>query len=292
MKRNFALCVAALAATLTTTGTAFADPAAWQVRGAQGNEVVLLGSVHYLRDTDYPLPGLVDTLYGRADRLVMELDLDDLDPLAMQTSLLRAAMLPSGSSLPDVLGPRLYRTAERHADELGFDLATLDGFQPWLVAVTLLDVGMNRLGYRAERGVEQHLLARALRDDKPISGLETMETQISVFESLSQREQQAFLEQTLNELDTADSIMDEMVAAWREGQLESLAASLMSEFTDFPRLYEALVKERNNAWVARVESLLQDDSNYLVVVGALHLVGEDSLIDLLEARGLTVSTID
>lgn len=282
----------ALAAALLCIGaTARADPAAWHIQGAEGGELWLLGSVHYLREQDYPLPGLVDDLYAGADRIVMELDLDDLDPVASQAQFLRAAMIAGGQTLPDVLSPALYGLTEDRADALGVDLAMLERFEPWLVAVTLLDVGMSRLGYRADRGVEQYLLGKAAADDKEISGLETLETQIGVFDGLTLAEQQALLEQTLVEIDSADRAMEGMIGAWRDGRLDELSATLMEEFADFPALYDALVVDRNTRWIDTLEELLSAGETHLVVVGALHLVGEHNVVDLLAARGHDVSAV-
>ena len=81
-------------ATLLLAGIARAEPTAWRVGGDAPGEVWLLGSVHYLRERDHPLPAIVEELYGRADALVMEVDLDDLDPATVSTVSMRAAMLP------------------------------------------------------------------------------------------------------------------------------------------------------------------------------------------------------
>ena len=268
-----------------------AEPAAWRIEGTNGNEVLLLGSVHYLREQDYPLPARIDDLYARADEIVLELDLDDIDALELQSKLLRAAMLPIGERLPDVINEHVYALANQHAGNLGIDLALLERFEPWLVAITMLDLGMSQLGYRADRGIEQYLLRKAGNDGKDIHGLETPEAQVAIFDALNLTEQQALLEQTLDELGSADQAMDAMVGAWRNGDLESLAKSLMSEFDAFPGLYDALVINRNNNWIATLERLLQDGDDYLVVVGALHLVGANSVVDLLRANGHTVTPL-
>jgi uncharacterized protein len=276
----------ALAAT-----AAQADPAAWHVKGDGPGDLWLLGSVHYLRDADYPLPDVIDELYVQADALVMEIDLDDLDEATTQAQFLRAAMLPANQTLRDVLGADDYDAASSHALSLGIDLALLDRLEPWLVAVTMLDAGMGRLGFRADLGVEQYLLERAGADSKEIVGLETLETQIRVFDDLSAVEQKALVQQTLAELDTAQSTMTDMVTAWREGSLDELSGSLLEEFEEFPDLYAELVVSRNIRWLARLDELLEKPATHLVVVGALHLVGEDSVVDLLSSRGYSVERL-
>src|SRR5437762_1257202 len=156
-----AACAAALLA-----DCASADPAAWRIQGKNGGEVALLGSMHALRASDYPLPPLVDELYARADVLVMEIDLDDLDLAAEQATLLSAAVLPVDQTLAGVLDPTVYKVAERRAHELGVDIALLDHAEPWFVAITLLDLGMRKIGFEAERGLEQYLVGKAARDHK------------------------------------------------------------------------------------------------------------------------------
>jgi uncharacterized protein YbaP (TraB family) len=282
--------LAALAAVFATA--AAADPAAWRITSRSGGEVALLGSMHVLRAADHPLPASVDALYDGADTLVLELDLDDIDAMQQQTTLLGAAVLPQGTVLRDVLDAEVYRLAEQRSSELGIDLTLLQRFEPWLVAITMLDQGIRRLGFEAERGIEQYMTAKARRDGKEIVGLESLETQVGIFDGLTPKEQQSMLEQTLQELSLADRTMADMALAWREGRLDELAADLLGDFDDFPGLYPTLVTNRNRNWVTEIERMLDDGGRYLVVVGALHLVGEDSVIELLEERGHDVVRID
>jgi uncharacterized protein YbaP (TraB family) len=100
------------------------------------------------------------------------------------------------------------------------------------------------------------------------------------------------LAQTLAELDEAETAMAEMAAAWRAGELDELSDELLEEFADFPGLYETLVTKRNAKWVETLEHMLRDERRHLVVVGALHLVGDDNLVELLAARGHAVERID
>jgi uncharacterized protein len=283
---------AALVALTAPAALASAEPAAWRVAGPNGGEIALLGSMHVLRPSDYPLPQSVDELIGRAETIVMELDLDDVDAAAQQRVILETAMLPQGTALANVVDASVYRLVEQTAAELGVDLTLLDRFEPWFLAVTLLDQGMRKLGFQSERGIEQYVLGRSQQSGKEIVGLETLEFQIGIFDSLPAASQQAMLEQTLAELDEAATALDAMVAAWRSGELEALSAELLDDFDEFPGLYATLVTQRNGAWVPVLERLLGDGRRYLVVVGALHLLGEDSVIDLLRARGHEIERVN
>jgi uncharacterized protein YbaP (TraB family) len=277
---------AALVALATLLASAAAaDPAAWRIAGKNGGEVALLGSMHVLRGSDYPLPPLIDTLLTRADVVVMEMDLDDLEPATMQSALLTAALLPPNETLASVLDADVYDEAARRASALGIDIGLLARVEPWLVAITLLDLGMRKMGFEAERGLEQYLVRKAAASHKTIVGLETIGQQVQIFDGLSARDQEALLEQTLDELDDGGTLMSELAAAWRAGELETLTEDLLGDFDDFPELYESLVVRRNAAWTDELERMLGDGRRYLVVVGALHLVGRDSVVQRLEARG-------
>lgn len=279
-------------ASAALASAARADPAVWRVTGGHGGEIHLLGSMHVLRDADYPLPASIDALYASADTLVMELDLNDLDPAAEQSTLLTAALLPRGRALQQLVPPPLYALTDRQADKLGVDMSALERFEPWMVAITLLDVGMRRLGFQAERGVDRYLADKARLDGKPVIGLETLDFQVGVFDRLSDSQQEALLAQTVRELDTAGAEMDALERAWRDGRLDGEAERLLGDFDGFPALYETLIKERNARWAPTLEHLLGDGKRYLVVVGALHLVGKDSVIELLKQRGLEVVRVD
>ena len=280
----------ALLAALLPAALASADPAAWRMTGRNGGEVTLLGSMHVLRPSDYPLPPTVDAFIDGADDIVMEIDLDDVDA-GQQQLIVQTAMLPQGKVLADVLDADVYRLVAQHMSELGVDVKALEHFEPWFLSITVLDLGMRKLGFQPDRGIEQYVLGRARTEGKEIVGLETLEFQIGLFDALPPEQQQAMLEQTLAELDDGVAVLGKMVTAWRAGELESLSAELLEDFGDFPGLYEKLVTNRNNAWVPKLERMLDDGHRHLVVVGALHLVGPDSVIDLLKKRGHQVERL-
>lgn len=287
VSRKFWVAAAALAVHMA----AAADPAVWRVTGERGSEVTLLGSMHVLRPSDYPLPRAVDEQIERANVIVLELDLDDIDAATQQRVILGAAMLPQGTVLANVVDADVYAQVQQRSRELGVDLKLLERFEPWFLAVTLLDQGMRKFGYQPERGLEQHVLGEAQRTSKEIVGLETLEFQIGIFDSLPPPQQQAMLEQTLAELDEAETTLSAMVDAWRDGELENLSAELLDDFDEFPGLYDTLVTQRNAAWVPKLERMLTDGQRHLVVVGALHLVGPGNVITLLGARGHDVERL-
>lgn len=262
----------------------------WQLDGEQ-NRVYLLGSVHLLREQDYPLPSAIDDAYRDAETLVMELDLDDLDATAAQSTVTELGMIEGGQTLADLLGNEAFDEASRLAESLGVPLAALAATEPWLAAISIEQMMLNRIGFDPEFGVESYLANKAGEDQKDILGLEELAEQLGYLDGLSISAQRALLLETLREAGEIEPMMDSLIAAWRFGDIAYLEANTLKDMQNYPELYEALVLRRNRNWVRKIVDLLDDDQDYLIVVGALHLVGEDSVPALLRQRGNEVSQV-
>lgn len=269
---------------------AFARNVLWTVHG-EHNTVYLLGSIHVLRPGDGELPRAALEAYADAERLVMEIDLDDPEvasPTALLGAMQRAALLPEGETLRSALGED-YAAIMARARESGLELGALDRFAPWFVATMLLQLELAQRGFKPELGIEQQLADRAARDRKPIEGLETAGQQFAVLAGLPLPEQKRFLMMSLGETERLDAEIEDLLTAWRSGDTDALEEMLSAAYREFPELYGPLTEDRNRAWLERLEELLEDRDDYLVVVGALHLVGRHSVVDLLRQRGHTVT---
>jgi len=255
----------------------------WEIHGAS-NRIHILGSIHFLRPGD-TLPRAVISAYDEAEVVVMEIDLDDLDPVAAQATMQELAIDPQGRTLDVLLGNRDYQTAVAKARALGIDLSMLRPFEPWMAALTVTQLQLAQLGFDADSGVEQQLLKLAERDHKDVRGLETLEEQLSFMDALPPAAQRAFLLDTLDEAATMQDEIGDMVTAWKNGDTRSMEKEFLADLQKEPDLYRRIVVDRNRNWVSKLGPMTRDRKDYLVVVGTLHLVGPDSLIHMLERAG-------
>lgn len=271
-------------------GPSFADGhpvTMWRVDGAS-NSIYLLGSIHLLRQQDHPLPSVIDTAYEDAEVIVMELDMDDLDPMETQQAFNRAGVLRDGQTLRDLMGDELYAEAETAAMASDIPIELLSQSEPWLAAITVELMALYRIGFNPMFGVEMTMTTRAARDGKPIEGLETVEEQLSFLDGLPLDVQNEMLLQTLRESAGLSEQIDELIVAWRHGDTATLDSGLLESIAEETKLHDVLIVQRNRAWVDAILEWLDDDEDYLVVVGALHLVGDDGVPTLLEQRGIGV----
>ena len=261
----------------------------WSLQG-KTNKVYLLGSVHLLKESE-ALPAAIDSAYADAEALVMEIDMDDLDPAQMQQAVMELAAQPPDQSLQQQLGAPTYEKFATQARTLGLDPALLDRFRPWFAAITLVQAQLMKMGFDPESGVERRLTRRASADKKPIEGLETVREQLEIMARLPEKQQREFLLYSVEDAERMATEVDELLAAWRNGDAAAMAKLLQEGFDEYPDLYRPLTVERNRKWLPQIEQLLDDREDYLVVVGALHLVGKESVIDLLERRGYKVKQL-
>jgi hypothetical protein len=262
--------------------------ALWELHGKH-NTVYILGSIHVLRPTDYPLAPAVLNAYSNAKSIFMEVNLQEIDSQKMQTELLASARLPEGKSLASIMGKQRYEHAGALAREVGVDISIFDAFAPWFVAEAISQLQLQQLGFQPQSGVEMFFLEQARSDGKPVAGLETVHDQIALFDALSMDAQADYLVSSLEEAHDLPKEVDDMVRAWQHGDTMWFADQLKSELGRDPMLYQSVLVARNRKWVPKIEALLNDDKNYLVIVGTGHLVGQGSVIELLKKDGIAAT---
>ena len=265
-----------------------AHPAIWAVHGKY-NTVYLVGTIHVLPDNE-TLPANIQQAYDDSNQLVMEIDTDNTDALSSQAMMMQLGLLPAGQTLQQRLGTATYNRLQSAARDVGIDASLMASFQPWLAALTLEQLELAKLGYSGAAGIEMQLTARAQSDQKAIRSLETVEEQLSLFAQLDNAAQRDYLLYTLDELQGMQAELDELLNAWRSGDETKLKALLQDGLKTNPKLFVALTTDRNRRWLASLKPLLNEDhDNYLVAVGALHLIGDDGVVALLRKAGYTVT---
>jgi len=243
--------------------------------------------VHLLRASESKLPAAFDKAYADSASLVMEIDMDDLNPTEAQGLMLEKGIYSGDETLSDVIGKARFDKLDKQAGEMGIPSEALERFQPWMAAMTLAELQLAKLGFDPDSGVEKQLTAHAMSDRKQITGFETLDEQLSLLADLSAPDQIKFLDLTLEEMQEMKGETDSLIAAWRAGNAAKLANILSEEYGVAPGLYATLVSDRNRRWIPQIEKLLKSDQNVMVVVGTLHIVGKNGLLDLLKAEGFT-----
>jgi len=266
-------------------GTAHADGGSvWSLKGKR-NTVYLAGSVHALPEGHAELSPQLEHAYEAADAIVMEVDLDDLNPLEAVQFVAEQGTLPPAQSLEDVVGATKYSKIMELANSIDVPELALARLEPWAAAMVLTQFALMKSGFDPELGIDMQVTARARADGKPIDGLETVGDQLGIFDSRSLSEQTKFLVDAADDVPQMHDDLARLISAWRAGDLAALEREFNKERAQAPALYDQLLGQRNRKWLPRIEALLDSDQDYLVLVGALHYVGRDGLLELLARDG-------
>ena len=259
----------------------------WEVQGSS-NRVFLLGSLHIFKSDAYPLAKAIDDAYRVSPKVVFETDIAGMADTAVQARMLSMGFYPEGQSLFQNISAPMRDALQKRVANLGLPLEQFGRLKPWLAAVTLTHAELQRLGFSPAYGVDVHYFSRARTDKKKIAFLESIDYQISLLGDMGAEDQKAFLGQTLKDLEIAADLAGDMLVYWQKGQADKLYTLLFKSFEGYPEIEDRLLLQRNKDWVVKIEAMLEEPENVFIVVGAGHLIGDESVVDLLRQKGYKV----
>jgi uncharacterized protein YbaP (TraB family) len=263
-------------------------PFLWEVQ-AGATRHYLMGSVHLLPESAYPLPAALDAAYANAKGLVLESDLGALSSPETQMQMLSAARSDRADGLKAQIPAALYEQLKRRAATLEMPMELCDSVKPWFCALTLEVFGFQRAGFEAGLGLDEHFYGRASEDEKPVRWLESPDEHVALFTQMPESLSQEFLAATLDEQAQDTDDPEELMRIWRENDLAGIDKASQDMRTHYAKAYERLLAGRNRAWLPHLVQILGESSPQLVIVGAAHFAGPDGLVALLKAKGIAIA---
>jgi len=269
-------------------------PLLWKVSDAN-NSLYLLGSFHMLKTTDYPLAKSTDLAFDDAEQMYFELSPEEMNNPALGQKMAQAAMRTDGKTLQQSLSAETWKKFEASAAKNNLPAANFQGFEPWFVALILSVTEMQKVGLNPALGLDKHFMDRAAKAGKPAKGLETGASQIAIFDGMNVKQQEQFLQDALDESADMKKKIDELHSTWRNADDKALFNIMAKEMNQkYPELYQTINLDRNKAWLPKLEAMLKDNDkdDVMVVVGSLHLVGDDGVIKMLKSKGYKVERLN
>jgi uncharacterized protein YbaP (TraB family) len=258
--------------------------------GAAAHTVYLLGSVHVGTPDFYPLPKEIEQAFDASKKLVVEVDTEKAGLLQVQGLLMEKGMYRDGDTLADHVAPATLKQFRAYCERNGLPAEALERFRPWASAMTVTMTEVQRQGFRADLGIDEHFMQAARKADKPVLELESAESQIEVLAGLGPELEEQFLLSTLSETgDGGKRLTDESMRAWQSGDADRLKALMIDrpirESPQMKKVTQKLLDDRNGPMADKVEGYMKaGDGPHFVVVGAGHLVGEQGIVQRLAAK--------
>jgi uncharacterized protein YbaP (TraB family) len=264
-----------------------AETSIWQVSNGK-NTVYLGGTFHMLKPSDYPLPKEFEEVYKKVNWLVFETDMEQLESPEFQQKFIKAMSLPSGQILADKLSPQAYSGLIHYAAKNNLDTGRLQHFKPQMIGLIISLEELKKFGLTAQ-GVDDFMGDKAKLDGKMVTKLESIDEQINYIATMGEGNESDLILQTLEDINDLSEDLTIMGNAWRAGDTDNLfITGIKPMMEDYPKVYRSLLVERNNNWLPKIERLIQQPEEKFILVGALHLIGQDGLLQQLKNRGYQV----
>ncbi len=261
----------------------------WKIEGGKA-PVYLVGSFHLLRKKDQPLPEPLHRAYADSEQVWCEIAPGEMEKPENAMKMMAAGALPPDKSLSDVISAETYELVRGWEGDPTMKIA-FQRMQPWVVAMTIMLLEYQKLGIDPQYGIEKTFEALAKKDAKGTGGFETVEQQMGLFTGLTPKQQDEMLAQTFEELAEAKKTITDMIASWRKGDDTAVAKQMNESFDKYPDMKKALLDDRNAAWIPQIEKLMESGKKTMVIVGAGHLCGEGSVVDLLQKKGVKLTRL-
>ena len=275
------------AAVVAPQAAAAKGPAMWSVSDAD-TTVYLFGTIHLLPENYQWRTQKFDKAVANSHELVVETIIDEKNPmqlLALLTTMgFSKGLPPIAERVPAAKRPAL----EQAIGKSGIPRAAFDGMETWAAAFMLLGNQFKELGLKSGEGVENVLRGNFTAQGKRIGQLETNAEQLSYFDTLPESAQRALLEGAIEKPDSTRKEFAKMVGAWSRGDVGAIARTFNHDLSETPQLRDSLLKRRNANWSAWIERRMASPGAVMIAVGAGHLAGDDSVIEMLKKGGYRV----
>ena len=288
IRRCLSLAPIVLASLILVFGSpARCAPALWKVHGNVGT-AYLLGSIHVLPPETRWRTHAIDTAIRSSDVFVFEIPNDAETQARIQNLVVEKGLLPPGTTLPSMLTPEARADFEADLAREHIPHAAIDGKRPWLADLVLVVQQMALENASLAHGVDTVLMEEAARQHRDTRYLETLDTQIALLVPNDPKLELDEFEADLREFRKQNDEFDALIAAWSNGDLAAIDRLINGEFGAHPEARKALLDDRNHAWAGKIEGWLGEHRTFFITVGAGHLVGKSSLVELLRRDGLQV----
>jgi uncharacterized protein YbaP (TraB family) len=277
----------AVAQPATSAASDVAMPPFWIVE-RNGKTLYLFGSMHLLPPETRWQRDEIAKARAASQVFVFEAPLDQ-EGRDMTRFVEKDGRLKGGQQLKDVVGAKLYAELETAAWSVHCSPKMFETFRPWMAGVYLELCSYIKAGFSRYYGVDQVIEQEARARGAALAYFETVEEQLSYFAVLNRKTELAYLRAVVRGVAEEPELPEKLLVAWASGKTDVLEKLVDDGFKEVPSMRWRLLVARNKKWVPRIKDMLTSDKTHFVTVGVGHLVGRDSVVAMLRAKGFKVS---
>jgi len=280
-----------LLATSIFSLTVSAESSVWKV--TKGNDHIFIGgTVHILPASEFPLPKEFAIAYKKSDSIVLETKLPESTDTDFQMKMMQKMAYDNGKTITDFLSTRTHKKLSEYLANLGVDIVMFERFKPGFL-MTMLAMLEAQKAQLSGDGVDIFYSKQATKDNKKIAYLESAEFQMNMIAKMGEGDEDKFIKSNLEQMKDFKVMFLGLLKAWRAGDTEQLNKLAIEPMKDDPKTIKTLLTDRNRNWVPHIERMFSGNGSdkEFVLVGVAHLVGNNSVLSLLKAKGYRVEKL-
>jgi len=261
----------------------------WKISGnGLEKSSFLYGTIHMIGAEDFFLPDGTMTAMDASDRVVFEIDMADMTDMSSMMGLMDKAFMKDNLTLQDLLTEEDFKLVEDHFKDMGLPIFFMQRIKPMFLTVfTSGDMSPGDLQSGKIKSYEFEFMEMAKNGEKPTAGLETIDFQLSVFDSIPYADQAEMLMDGIKNGGSDSDSFKEIVEVYKEQNLTKMLAMTLSEDGGLAEYDDLLLNQRNKNWIPQMKTMMAENVNFFAV-GAGHLPGDEGVINLLREAGYTV----
>jgi len=258
----------------------------WKIT-KDGKTMYFGGSIHVLRDEDFPLPHEFEHAFYASDIIALETDAEKIADPEIVEYIFSRVFLPGKTVLSDLLEPETYDLLAMYCLQNGFTIEQVAKIKPSMVVNMLVVQQMEKYGF-AQEGVDMYFLVKAKEHEKQIYFLESVQSQIDIIVTMGDGYENEYVLYSLEDLEDTEEGIESLVAEWKSGTSTSTEDALREMKNTWQNMYKSLITDRHDAWLPQIEKLFNSGKTCFVIVGLAHMYGPDGLLAELEKSGYNI----
>lgn len=265
----------------------------WQVTGKELKEPsYVFGTIHMIGKNDFFLTDAMTKAFGESDRVVFEINMEEMNDFSVLFTLMGKIRMKDGKTLSDLISEEDYKMVDKHFSEMGLPLSFLETIKPlFLSTFASGDVAPGDMESGKLKSYEMEFMEMAKTAKKEMDGLETIEFQLSMFDSIPYKAQADMLVDAIKNAGEGDDQFKQMVDLYKQQDLLGLQKMIEGDTEGVGEFEDILLAGRNRNWIPLMDGMMKTKKTFFAV-GAGHLGGEQGVIALLRKEGYTVKAVD
>ncbi len=265
----------------------------WKIEG-NGIEKpsYLFGTIHIIGSDDYFLPKGLKEGFDDAEKVFFEIDVDDMTDMSKMMGLMNKILMSDDKTLKDLISEKDYEVVEAHFQKLGLPLLMLERMKPMFLEIfAMSDFNPGDLKNGSMKSYEFELNNLAKSTNKVTGGLESIEYQLSIFDSIPYEYQAKRLVEAIKLGSESKGSLDKLVKIYKSMDIDAMANMTEEEEGGIKGYEDLLLYGRNRNWIPVIEREIKSGSRFFAV-GAAHLGGENGVIRLLMKEGYHLTAVN